>query len=91
MDMYDTAKSGMSPRKTLAATGSGDFGVGKMGVDKMHPDAKMDIGRKGAMADSERAAKPNIGSGKGMMSAQAAPDHGPHDPGGYDFSRGGKV
>ena len=80
---------GMSPRKAMASglTKGGNFGVepyhethGGMGP---HPDHTAHTGMKEAMGDGERATPPAIHHTKGHHPAQAAPNHGPHHPGGY--------
>ena len=89
---------GMSPRKAMASGKSGDGNFGAEPMGKMqggmgaHPDHTAHTGQDGAMGDGERGAGPGIHHTKGHHPAQAAPDHGPHHPGGYgDHARGGKV
>jgi hypothetical protein len=90
---------GMSPRKAMASgktSGDGSFGVedfGGMNGGKTHPDRMAGTGMKGAMSEADRGAPPAVHHTKGMMPAQAAPDHGPHAPGGHgmDWNRGAKL
>jgi len=85
----------MKPRKVLGgATEGGDFGC--KSIESMsagqHPDHAMGTGEKPAMKDGERGIGGGIQHTKGMMPAQAAPNHGPHSVGGYnEFSRDGKA
>jgi hypothetical protein len=77
-DMMKGGK-GMSPRKAMAG-GDGNFGVPGYPPGngrKMHPDAAMKTGEKGAMADSDRGVGMPIKHSKDHHPAQAAPDHGP--------------
>lgn len=84
---------GMSPRKAMgsglheADTGTGGFGVKSFaeaqGHAGTHPDETSGTGRAGHMADSERAIGGSVHHTKGHHPAQAAPNHGPHHPGGY--------
>ncbi len=72
-------ESGMSPRKAMASglSDKGNFGVEPMfGRDTgPHPDLK----KGGAhLEDHERGIGMPVQHTKGMMPAQAAPDHGPH-------------
>jgi hypothetical protein len=77
-----TGDKGMSPRKAMASSGGGNFGVesfgGMNGGAGMHPDHSAGTGEKGHMMDSERATPPAIHHTKGHLPAQAAPRHGPH-------------
>jgi hypothetical protein len=89
---------GMSPRKAM---GNGKVASGADGVERysdgrsetMHPDARSDLGRKSEMKDHERGIGDSVTHSKGMMPAQAAPDHGPTHPGGHmaDWKREGKA
>lgn len=94
-DGMDGSK-GMSPRKAMASSlikGGDNFGVGSAGKAEMHPDASSHMGRKPEMKDGARGIGDAVKYAKGNMPAQAAPDHGPHDPGGADrgWKREGKA
>jgi hypothetical protein len=84
------SEKGMNQHKAMAGAGGDSFGAepfheaqGHMG---MHPDHAARTGQKGAMEDHERGAPPAVHHTKGMMPAQAAPDHGPHGHGGHGRS-----
>lgn len=85
--------SGMSPRKVMAGAASGgNFGVesfeamnGGLGP---HPDHSAHTGRKGAMAESERAIAEPVHHTKGHHPSQAAPNHGPMHVNGYGHHHG---
>lgn len=80
---------GMSPRKAMASSlikGGDNFGVGGVGKSEMHPDASSHMGRKPEMKDGARGIGDSVKYAKGNMPAQAAPDHGAHDPGGMEKS-----
>lgn len=87
-------EKGMSPRKAIA---SGLIKGGNFGADQLaslstgpHPDHTASTGAKGPMGDGERATPPGIHHTKNHHPAQAAPNHGPHHPGGHGmFNRGG--
>lgn len=86
--------AGMSPRKDMASTGGGNFGVGSFEKDAQratsHPDQKAMTGAKGAMADGERGIGGAITHTKGHHPAQAAPNHGPTHPGGHGLGHYGE-
>jgi len=90
--------AGMSPRKAMASgkTGGAGFDVEpfhEMNGGMAHPDHAAHTGMKGAMEDGDRGAGPGVHHTKGRMPAQAAPDHGPHHPGGHGmhFNRDAKA
>lgn len=67
----------VSPRKALGMSKSaGNFGVGQ----PVSPNANSGKMMNPEMADNSRGIGSPMGS-KGGMPSQAAPDHGPHDPG----------
>lgn len=81
MDIYG---KGMSPRKVMASSKGDSFGIKAMPGGKPHPDVSGGTGedRGKRMGDSSRGIGAPISGGKARMPAQAAPDHGPHFPGG---------
>lgn len=80
-DMKSKMAAGMvSPRKRMGGTPtSGNFGVTNHAM--AHQGMKSPnkgMGMKGHMDEGSRAISGNIERGKGMMGAQAHPDHGAH-------------
>jgi hypothetical protein len=79
VDMADLSDSnGTRARYSMGGgTGTGNFGVAPIdcckGASMGPPSAKM-------LSDGDRGAGMPVKHSKGMMPAQAAPDHGPHGP-----------
>lgn len=90
-DAVMSGDTGMSPRKAMGhgmGEGGGNFGVkpfseGAQMAAGMHPDAAMKTGAKPHLEDHERGIGKAIHHAKDHFPAQAAPDHGPHHPGGH--------
>jgi hypothetical protein len=83
---------GMSPRKNMAMGKGGGVSCDPFPHNgARHPDDVAGTGRKGPMAESERAVGEGIARGRGEPMAQQAPSHGPLHRSNVTFNRAGKV